>query len=233
MFTPDRFDERSPGSLHMRFGPMWAKKTTWLNMVLTTHADLGSKVLKIMSIKDKRPTVEKPDGSTHHSSYFGLTPKIEIMCTQKLSNLDISQYNIIGIEEGHFFQDIYDTVINWVRVQNKHIFLVGLDGDINQKPFIELLKLIPHADSAEKLTAHCKLCIAFLEKCNFKGDRMCSRAPFTRKVKADDQYLNSNSDSESESSYESAPKLTDKSDPLVQPGGPELYEPVCSYHLYH
>ena len=45
-----------------------------------------------------------------------------------------------------------------VNVDSKHVHVCGLDGDYEQKPFGELLTLIPIAENITRLHAFCKKC---------------------------------------------------------------------------
>jgi thymidine kinase len=66
--------------------------------------------------------------------------------------------DLVIIEEGQFFPDLYDIVLRLVEVNQKRVVVVGLDGDSDRKPFGQILDLIPLADTVTKLTALCKRC---------------------------------------------------------------------------
>jgi thymidine kinase len=65
----------------------------------------------------------------------------------------------IVVDEAQFF---VDCLIPFVRAAvdraGKHVVVVGLDGDAEQRPFGDVLPLIPHADYVEKKTALCRSC---------------------------------------------------------------------------
>jgi thymidine kinase len=65
---------------------------------------------------------------------------------------------VILIEEGQFFGDLYDFVRHAVEVDNKHVIVAGLDGDYRREPFGDLLRLIPLADKVTRLHALCAVC---------------------------------------------------------------------------
>ncbi len=65
--------------------------------------------------------------------------------------------NIILIDEGQFFTDLME-VLYLVNTLNKHVFIFGLDGDFKRNRFGQILDLIPHCDTVEKLTAVCNEC---------------------------------------------------------------------------
>ena len=64
----------------------------------------------------------------------------------------------IFIEEAQFFQDLYDFVTIAVELHNKHVIVIGLDGDSNRQPFGQIHQLLPLADDITKLKALCSVC---------------------------------------------------------------------------
>jgi thymidine kinase len=70
----------------------------------------------------------------------------------KLINADV-----ILINEGQFFEDLYPTVKHMLE-HGKHIYVCGLDGDFERKKFGQLLDLIPLCDKVTKLTSLCSIC---------------------------------------------------------------------------
>jgi len=73
----------------------------------------------------------------------------------KSENLKNSE--VILINEGQFFPDIYEIVIDMLN-NNKKIYICGLDGDFERKKFGQILDLIPLCDKVRKLTSLCSLC---------------------------------------------------------------------------
>lgn len=159
------------GNLEIVVGPMFAGKTSWIIQKLIIYADLGIKTLYINSILDNRKT-EKNDEiiTTHNSNFNKLSDKIKSTKTKLLKDVDVSDYNVIGIDEGQFYEDLFDTVIYWVEKLNKTIYIVSLDGDIKKHIFGDITKLIPYADTVTKKMAYCKKCIT---------DNKLVKAPFT------------------------------------------------------
>jgi len=88
--------------------------------------------------------------------------------TKSLMSIDISMADIISINEAQFFPDLLSFVQDALQ-QKKRVYVYGLDGDFQQKPFGDILSLIPFADSYTKLYATC-LCGA--------------RAPFSKRLSA-------------------------------------------------
>ena len=193
------------GTLYIKVGPMYARKTTWLNTELTTFADQGFRVLKIVHAEDKRDDVawNGDDGSTHNSSFRGLTDKITIVRSKSLALVNVDDFDVVGVDEGQFFEDLFDNVSKWVTA-GKHVRVVSLDGDSFMNPFGQVALLLPKADHFEKMTASCRLCLEQLRTVDFKGNLLNIEAPFTKRTVASKQQ-----------------KLV---------GGSNMFIPVCRYH---
>ena len=194
------------GTLHLKFGPMFSAKTTWLNMELTVRADTGFKCLKVVHIDDNRSDVasNSEDGSTHNSTFQTISDKITVVRTATLVGLDVSEYHVIGVDEAQFYPDLLAAVPDWVA-QGKHVRVVGLDGDSKMCKFGKILDLIPLADAAEKVSANCQVCLQELKANDYKGNIFAITGGFTRKIAG-------NVDSQTD------------------PGGSDKYMPVCRYH---
>lgn len=175
------------GTLSLRFGPMYSSKSTWINNELTIAADLGYSVIKIIHADDIRITAAENNeaGSTHNSSYNGLNSKIVYLRSLKLFDLpSLDDYQVIGIDEGTFFPDLYDYVKDLIN-KKKIVKVVGLDGDSFKNTFgkdgtSNILDLIPLADDAIKLTALCKICKQELDLLGYGYIK--SSAPFTKRL---------------------------------------------------
>lgn len=172
------------GTLSIRFGPMFSGKTTWLNGVLTEMADIGLAVLKITHTDDVRYDTAACDesGSTHNTSYTGLSNKIATFRCTRLSDVDVSKYHVIGVDEAQFYDDLLDVIEHWVEHLGKHVRVVGLDGDSSKSKFGQILDLIPLSDDAKKLNSFCKMCVLDMEKVGFKGNIFGISGPFTKRI---------------------------------------------------
>ncbi len=194
------------GTLYMRFGPMFSGKTTWLNAELTELADQGFTVLKITHVKDVREDVAACDdsGSTHNSSFVSLTRKIDCIRASTLSDIDVSTYNVIGVDESQFFYDLFVAVEAWTETLGKHVRVVGLDGDCHKRKFGQTLDLIPIADEVKKMRARCRLCLDEFGIMNYHGNILSLSGPFTKRLCPSEEQE------------------------II--GGSSLYIPVCRYH---
>ena len=69
----------------------------------------------------------------------------------------VKNADVILINEGQFFPDLYDVVVDMLNC-NKKIYICGLDGDFERKKFGQILDLIPLCDKVTKLTSLCSQC---------------------------------------------------------------------------
>jgi len=68
------------------------------------------------------------------------------------------QAKFVILDEAQFFPDLREFVEYAVDHCGKNVLVVGLDGDIDRKPFGQILDCIPLADTVTKLKAFCSLC---------------------------------------------------------------------------
>jgi len=71
--------------------------------------------------------------------------------------INVSNCDVILINEGQFFSDLYEVVLEMLE-EGKKIYICGLDGDFERKKFGRLLDLVPYCDKIEKLTSLCSIC---------------------------------------------------------------------------
>lgn len=129
--------------LSLTLGCMFSGKTTAL---------IQNKVEGIHMILD----YDTSDATTYSISLLHSHDGDMIHCikTKKLMTIDISMADIISINEAQFFPDLISFVQEALK-QKKQVYVYGLDGDFQQKPFGDILALIPFADSYTKLYATC------------------------------------------------------------------------------
>ena len=144
------------GYLEIILGCMYAGKTSRLISIYKYNLIAEIPTVVINHIDDKRYDNEKM--STHD--------KIMISCiqTRKLYDIFEKDKDLLNktqafiINEGQFFDDLYDVVRLLVRDHNKSVYVGGLDGDYKMQKFGQILDIIPLCDKVEKLHAICSLC---------------------------------------------------------------------------
>jgi len=69
----------------------------------------------------------------------------------------IKEVSVVLINEGQFFEDLYDVVCEMVNA-NKKVYICGLDGDYKRNKFGQIHDLIPMCDNVYKIRSLCGLC---------------------------------------------------------------------------
>mgnify|MGYP000088145527 CR=1 FL=1 len=141
------------GEIHIIMGCMFSGKSSELMKVIGKYKLLKKKILAINHIYDTRYGSEKI--ITHDKK------EEECIQIEKLNSITDSQEyidaEILIIEEGHFFVDLYEFVSNACDSKKK-VYVAGLSGDFQLNPIGDILKLIPICDTVKKLTALCLKC---------------------------------------------------------------------------
>jgi thymidine kinase len=142
------------GYLELIIGPMYAGKSTELIRIINRYKCLKKNIIIVNHILNNR---YGSLGLTTHNKEC-VDNCIIVDKLKDISNEIVDNTHVIIIEELQFFQDAYDTVINWCDIKNKTVIAAGLDGDFLRNPFGDVLRLIPHAEKITKLSALCKKC---------------------------------------------------------------------------
>jgi thymidine kinase len=161
MTTPN-----NTGYLEIIIGPMFSSKTSTLLEIYKKCKFCNISVSIINHSIDQR----------YHNTMVSTHDKIMAPCIQanKLSeiwlndNIDnelvdndsytlLQNSGVILINEGQFFSDLYEVVVDMLN-KNKKVYICGLDGDFERKKFGSVLDLIPLCDKVTKLTSLCSLC---------------------------------------------------------------------------
>lgn len=140
-------------SIQIIIGPVQSGKTTDLIQRLMISHMMGKKVLYINSILDTRST---EFFSTHNLSIREVPFKGVKL--ERLEGYDISEYDVIGIDESQFFKDLKVNVLDWVETYGKIVLVYGLDGDYKRENFGQISELLSYCDNITKLKAFCMSC---------------------------------------------------------------------------
>jgi len=144
----------STGYLELILGCMFSGKTTKLLEIYNMYLICDIECCVVNYDKDKR----------YHSELLSTHDKKMIPCInvknlgEVASRENIDKYDVFLINEGQFFVDVYEVVLDLVQNHGKKVYVCGLDGDYKQQTFGKLLNLIPHCDNYSKLHAICKKC---------------------------------------------------------------------------
>ena len=189
-------DKEMTGSLTLFAGCMFSNKTTRLIQEITRYADATissdekhPKPLLINNALDNRSV--ETIVSSHSSAFKGISKRIDIVFGINLSDINISGYDVIGIDECQFFPDLYETVVKWIS-EGKHIYCAGLNGDANMKHFGQVHMLLPICDHFEFLHAICQICMEERKKKTSiltPVDLSSMKASFSKRIAASEKQI--------------------------------------------
>lgn len=152
--------EQKEGYLEIILGPMFSGKTTELIQKYKNYTYIGKKVVVLNYVADTR----------YHETMLSTHDKLMIPCIfisdlvdvyqnpQNPHYLDVQQSDVVLINEGQFFQNLYSVVKDMVDNSKKTVYICGLDGDFQRNRFGELLDLIPISNKVVKLNSLCSIC---------------------------------------------------------------------------
>jgi thymidine kinase len=142
------------GRLSLIIGCMFAQKTTELLRRVRRYQSIGHQVLVANYAADTR--YGKDRVSSHDKEFEAA------VCVDRLEYLEdrvrSGSYHVLAIDEGQFFPDLFEKVTAWADELPIHIVISGLDGTSDRAPFGDMLRLIPHAEEVERLSAFCAVC---------------------------------------------------------------------------
>ena len=149
-------------SIEVVLGPMFAGKTSYALSAIRKHTAMGRRVM-----------VVKPSCDTRYGNLHEITThdgdSLPCITTHTLNALtdDVLECEVLVIDEAQFFPGLVAFVQHVAERLHKSVYVIGLSGDYQRKPFGEILNLIPLASKVTLLTAFC----------------VCSRpAHFTRRL---------------------------------------------------
>jgi len=144
------------GYLELIIGPMFSGKTTTLQEIYEKNKNMltGEPIKKIMVInyaKDIR----------YHETMLCTHDQKNIPCIQATNLKSVwenreDEADIILINEGQFFPDLFHVVLDMVEKHKKTVYVCGLDGDYQRQKFGSILDLVPYCDKIQKLSSTCE-----------------------------------------------------------------------------
>lgn len=143
------------GGLELIIGPMFSGKTTELISRAKCFKSMGKKVLCINHVMDTRYSCDAKIVSHCNESIDAV--RTDMLMTMIIRNM-VQNHDVVIIEEAQFFNDLYDFVMYCVNDFRKHVVVVGLDGTYQQRPFKNVIDLIPFADDITRLYGKCNVC---------------------------------------------------------------------------
>jgi len=143
-------------ALELIIGPMFAGKSCEI-----------IRRIRMLKVLKKNYIVVKPSIDTRYddnmivSHNFDKEDCIKLNKLSDIYNIDNNIFNncdTILIDEGQFFDDLFETVKNLVEICRKNVIVSGLIGDYNRMKFGQISDLIPICD-LDKITILTALCL--------------------------------------------------------------------------
>lgn len=121
------------------------------------------------------PCIRVPNKLMNGERKIGITTKIMFM-------------DVIGIDEGHFFNS-RDDLLNFCRLManeyGKTVIISGLDSDFKREPFVEICKLVSECESVTKFSSVCEECS---DEAFFSYKKLKSKTGSRIEVGGEDKY---------------------------------------------
>jgi thymidine kinase len=149
MFQPD------VGRIELIIGCMYSGKTSEMMRRIQMYKTLNVPVAIYTHSSDTR-YAESGNICTHNRTCVAAYPVNQLTGIRQLA--EYKKARVVFIEEAQFFADLFDTVMDCVDTDHKIVIISGLDGDFMMKPFEQIVRLIPCAETVTKLNALCKIC---------------------------------------------------------------------------
>jgi thymidine kinase len=148
------------GYLELILGPMFSGKTTRILEIYNHYSFIQKKIMVINYAEDKRYHETMLSTHDHKMIPCTLTMDIKDMWFNPANKnyIEIHRADVILINEGQFFNQLKECVIDMVERENKTVYICGLDGDFQRNKFGQMLDLLPYCDNVIKLKSLCSIC---------------------------------------------------------------------------
>ncbi len=152
MFLEPRYGGQRSGWIEVITGCMFSGKTEELLRRLRRSNIAGQKIIIFKPYTDDR--YSESDVVSHDSTSM---PSILIKETSNILN-HTQEYQVIGIDEGQFFDAEIVTISEKLALQGKRVVIAGLDLDYKGIPFGPIPNLMAIAEYVTKVHAICSHC---------------------------------------------------------------------------
>ena len=148
-------------SIELIIGHMFSGKTTELLRRLNRHKLANKRVLIVKYAQDNRysENVVCTHDNIKNDNSFSIvnTTDLNVVADYLLLEMESSRpIDVIGIDEGQFYEDINFFCDLWANYHNKKIIISGLNGDYKRHIFENLISLFPICEKITKLTSICR-----------------------------------------------------------------------------
>ena len=144
--------EQNEGRIELIIGPMFSGKSTRLIESIRKYTYKAKKTIMIKFHADKRYS-SKSEVITHDLIKYD-----SIECKNLNDSFElVKNYDVIGIDEGQFFDDLVE-FCEKLAFLKKIIIVAALNGDFRMDPFPVVSNLISKADKIKLMKAYCFNC---------------------------------------------------------------------------
>ena len=150
------------GSIHLITGPMFSGKSSELMRRVKRHQLAGENCVIIkhamntsLHVREVRSVVTH-DGQTM-AAMLGSDNLWEGDVTSRLLIESMERADVIGWDEGQFFQQIPELCEHWAN-KGKIVIVAALDATCERHPFGRVCELYPKCETVTKLSAICSVC---------------------------------------------------------------------------
>lgn len=144
-----RGDSAPHGDITIIVGPMFAGKTSEMIRIVERHGFAGRKAVIIKCSRDNRYS------DINVVTHKGTQSSTPVICADRVGDADqYSEYEVVGIDEGQFFQDIMEGAVALAEA-GKHVVISYLDSTYEGLPFGPVGELCAAAEHIVKLSAIC------------------------------------------------------------------------------
>jgi thymidine kinase len=148
--------QKSSAYLEIILGSMFSGKTSRLVEIFKQCTFCNIPIIVINHSIDER--YDNLMLSTHDKVKIPCMKTVNLMdLFKKEGNNCIENSEVILVNEGQFFTDLYEFVELSLK-KGKKIYVCGLDGDFERKKFGQILDIIPLCDKVTKLLSLCSIC---------------------------------------------------------------------------
>jgi thymidine kinase len=141
-------------------GPMWSGKTSRMCGRVERYQFAKKRCIVIKYADDTRYDHLSKSGGlmNHRGDEYSKVPIVIVKILAEVANrIDLSNIDVIGVDEGQFYTDAPDVIAEWAR-NGKTVIISALDTTYQGKPFGRVPELVSIADKVEKLSAVCMRC---------------------------------------------------------------------------
>jgi len=142
-----------PGWVEVVVGSMFSGKSEELIRRLR-RAQIARQKVQIF-----KPAIDNRFGDAHITSHSEMRiPSDNVRTSQELLGMVEADTEVVGIDEGQFFDAELPTVCNTLADQGKRVIVAGLDQDYLGKPFEPMPQMLAIAEYITKTLAICMVC---------------------------------------------------------------------------